>query len=411
LRAADEEHRLARCGDWQTDRAAMKTGIISLLVGSGLIVLAIGYCPVPWSAVLLIVAAILFVLARLSKHGTTSAIAVNVAAALIALACFEAYLGIGARAGDGTRLEGSIKAGFTHTDDVLGYAPARNSRVTARKYHGSELVYDVVYTVGPDGLRIMPKQPDGPGLGCILFFGDSITFGEGVNDVDPFPYRVAIKTGGAFEIHNLAFSGYGPHQMLAALQSGMVSRTVPCSATHVIYLAIPQHSARVAGLTTWGRHAPRFELTTGGRVIRNGNFDDPLTVAAIRLPRWLQKSLDRSFTWQRFFGNARGVTAADVRLFTAIMQESAITLRKLYPDSRFSVILRDAAAEVHFPPSLESELRAYGVSVHRLTQAIPDFNANHTRYRISSYDPHPNVIQHELLADYIVRHVLNQTPR
>ena len=208
-----------------------------------------------------------------------SVLMVNIAAVLLALAIFEGYIGIVQIRGDGTRMAGTINDGFTHADDMLGYAPDRDARVTARKYYGETLLYDVVYTIDGQGLRIAPPvDKTAPKSGCLVFFGDSNTFGEGVHDAQTFPYRVGVKTNGRYLVRNFAFSGYGPHQMLAELQSGLFDQRTNCKPTHFFYLAIPEHVARVAGLTSWDRHGPRFILTASGDVVRAGNFDDPARI-------------------------------------------------------------------------------------------------------------------------------------
>ena len=45
----------------------------------------------------------------------------------------------------------------------------------------------------------------------MIIFGDSFTFGEGLNCVQMMPYRVGEIGGGRFEVYNFGFQGYGPH--------------------------------------------------------------------------------------------------------------------------------------------------------------------------------------------------------
>src|SRR5262249_6162901 len=163
---------------------------------------------------------------------------------VFALAAFEGYLGIQQRQGDGTRVEGTVND-ETQPNDLLGYAPVENSRLTARKFYGNELIYDVVYSIGPGGLRVVPSSKAGSAE-CMVFLGDSISFGEGVQDGQAFPNQLAQKSGGRYAIYNFAYSGYGPHQMLANLQAGRVKEMVPCEPAHFVYLAIVEHIPRVA---------------------------------------------------------------------------------------------------------------------------------------------------------------------
>jgi hypothetical protein len=329
----------------------------------------------------------------------------NVAAISMALAIFEVYLSIGAPGSDGTRMEGTITDGFTHPDDVLGYAPNKNSRVTARKYYGDSLLYDAVYTINSDGLRVAPPTEDRP-LGCVVFFGDSVTFGEGLNDTDTFPYQVGLKSNSRYAIYNFAFSGYGPHQMLASLKAGVVSRTLRCRPTQFIYLTIPEHIARAAGLAFWDKHGPRFKLAGDGTVSQDGHFDDaPRLLGGLTLPTWVWRSLRSSLTWQKLFGSQRNPDPADLALLLAVIHESARLVKEQYEGAEFDVILWDGRIDPRLD-LIEADLRGTGIPVFRLTSAIPNYPRDWRSYVLSTHDLHPNSVQDELLADYIVSHVL-----
>jgi hypothetical protein len=146
-------------------------------------------------------------------------------------------------------------------------------------------------------------------------------------------------------------------------------------------------------------------LDSNGNVVRDGNHGDPWHLFGVALPRWIDSALEHSFIWQRSFGTSRAVVAADVELFVAVVVAAARVSKERYPNSTFNVILWDADPRFAL---LEEKLRAAGVSVRRETSAIPDLTTNHFRYRLSIHDWHPNALQDELLADYIVHHVLNQ---
>lgn len=52
----------------------------------------------------------------------------------------------------------------------------------------------------------------------------------------------------AFVAIAFGFHGYGPHQMLSALESGLARSIADCDTRHVIYLALVEHVQRSAGL-------------------------------------------------------------------------------------------------------------------------------------------------------------------
>jgi hypothetical protein len=104
-----------------------------------------------------------------------------------------------------------------------------------------------------------------------------MTFGEGVQDDETLPWHVGSLTGGRYATRNLSYHGWGPHQMLAALQSGRAERAARCEVTQVIYMAYYSHALRVAGRIPWDRHGPRYVLDDSGHAVRAGYFsDDPL---------------------------------------------------------------------------------------------------------------------------------------
>jgi hypothetical protein len=352
-----------------------KIAIIALFIVVPLGVIAI---KLPWLSVLLVITFLLFCVAVISTHDRVKIVMINIAAISFVFAAFEAYLGVKKKlAGDGTRMEGTITKGFTHQDDVVGYAPNKDSQVTARKLYGGSVIYDVVYTIGPDGLRTGPSFKE-QGRRCIIFFGGSNTFGEGVNDQVPFPYRVGEMLGGEgeYRVYNFGFSGYGPHQMLAILQSGRLEQIVACSPAFFIYYSIPAHVARVAGLTVWDRHGPRFRLGRDGVVVRAGHFDYPYSGLLNYGYRAIASSLTR--------------------------QAAAITQER-YPGSEFHIILADDRND---KLGLRRKLENDKIVVHELISAIPDYWANADQYVLSVHDRHPNRRKHDMIAKYIVSQIV-----
>ena len=79
------------------------------------------------------------------------------------------------------------------------------------------------YTIGPNGLRVSPPYEEVADVPCALFFGGSFTFGTGVEDDEALPYVAGILSEGKYRVYNFGYRGYGPHQMLAALESGLRS--------------------------------------------------------------------------------------------------------------------------------------------------------------------------------------------
>ena len=381
---------------------------ISVLVAV-IVATAILYCPVPWSAILTVAAVLLGYCAWSTTLTNLKLLSANLAAVVAAVAVFEGFLGFNDLRGDGTRMEGTISEGFVVPDDDLGYRPRVDSRVTARKLFEDRVIYDVTYSIGADGLRVTPRSQSRRPPTCTVFFGDSVTFGEGVNDAETYPFRVGVEPRGETSVYNFAFSGYGPHQALAALNAGRVERTVTCSTIQFVHLAIVEHVARVAGLAGWDRHGPRFRLNKNGTVERDGNFDDPTQLLGRWvLPRWFDQTTDRFRTWHRFFGRSRDANDADFALYLGVLDEVARVARSRFPGSSFDLLLWDRQGDTRFA-AIERRLTGSGVVVHRLTTMIPDFAANADRYLLGPRDGHPNALMHQRIGEYVSREIVNRT--
>jgi hypothetical protein len=137
--------------------------------------------------------------------------------------------------------------------------------VTQKLSVGGRL-YDTFYTVGSNGLRIPSTSTNShdPSPECVLFFGDSFTFGQGLADHETLPLRVHEKSAQRYRTYNFGVNGDGAHQMLSALQHGLVKDTVQCEATqmsHVFYQAITDHIRRSAGRSWFEKRGPRYVLT------------------------------------------------------------------------------------------------------------------------------------------------------
>jgi hypothetical protein len=372
----------------------------------------------PWWLILLGIVATLGGLAWVFRRTRAAFVFVNLAAIVFGLACFEFYLDFpnfaGARpsplhgshaplpASSRLRIESSVDQ-FIFDDNLLGYAPKKNSRVKVREYFGNKFVYRAVYTIGADGLRVMPPHKKTNPAGCIVFFGDSFTFGDGLNDDQTYPYLVARQLGKSYAAYNFGFSGYGPHQMLAELQAKRVQSIVDCRPTQFFFLFLSSHVARAVGINPSHRAQPRYRLDGNGRAVRDGTMRDPLRLFAnLTIPRW---TVDRFRTWQRLFGRTRALSSGDVALTIAVMREAVNLTRKRYPGSAFDVILFDYRNDPAIMSAVERALNAIKVGTYRISHVVPDITVHPDRYLIAM-DGHPNARLDALLADYIANAII-----
>jgi hypothetical protein len=351
--------------------------------------------PFLWSLLLWTAAA--FTAALWVRKSWLKVVLVNLAAALLALSGYEAYLWQREIRSDPTRLQGTYTTEYFMGDDLLGYGPAKAQTATSEKYYNDDLIYSVRYTIDETGLRISPATVK-PELGCALFFGGSVTFGEGVEDDQAMPYQVGVLTDNRYRIYNFAFHGYGPHQMLAAFEGGRVDEIINCRPTHVIYQAIIPHVERAAGLTGWDRHGPRYvPLADGVRLA--GRFDDEEVNPPWKL--WLGRWL----TYDTLFGKRRPAGPDELHLYAEIVGAVQAFVRRQYPAAEFHALIWDDRGLALHDRVLEV-LQAGNLRLHRMTDILAAYREDKSRYELDIYDHHPTAATHAAIAGYIVQYIL-----
>jgi hypothetical protein len=304
---------------------------------------------------------------------------------------------------------------YFQPDDDLGGAPERGVGAHVRKLHGSTVVYDVVYTIGANGLRRSPPARGTGAAACALFFGDSFMFGEGLADDQTIPWRVGVLTGGDVRVYNFGFHGFGAQQMLAAFDRNRVEKAIDCRPTHVIYEAIPDHVGRAAGYYEFMRHGPRYELVAArlgaaDSVAYRGHFDDEESQrSAARV--FLASVLAKSWLYRWLSSLSPLPDDNDLRRYVAIVTATARLAAARYPGCRFDVLYWDVHGGAPLDEKVLPALRGAGLSVHDAEQILPGFRERPSSYALSAYDAHPGARADDLLARYLVQQLFHMAPR
>ncbi len=300
---------------------------------------------------------------------------------------------------------------IAYRHDVLGYAPTPNNIVTHKEKYSNGESLEVVYTTNKDGLRTtMPNgKKDGDYKTSLIFFGGSFTFGEAVNDNETLPYFVGKKTNWKHKIYNFGFEGYGPHQMLAALEKGIVSNTVSHSPKYIIYQGIMDHINRVVRGHSWIKHGPKYILKDGKPTyvgqFDNGSFDNRSSHNNV-----LVRQLLKSLVIERLVSgiNRKIDSKNDVRLFVSIVEESRNLAKELYPSSDFLVILwgyNEQYYGEYDPDYVLVELRKKGITVLEVRDIIPSYETKSEDYVVPN-NGHPNELAYEEIAQYLTTKIL-----
>ncbi len=116
------------------------------------------------------------------------------------------------------------------------------------------IIFDAHYTIDDRLNRHVRSAPVGP---TTVFFGDSFTFGEGLDDAGTLPQLYADLRPEQ-RVLNLAVTGYSPQQFLRAMETGSQSATIGPAAKTFIFLTSPFHAARTSCKEPWTNNAPRY---------------------------------------------------------------------------------------------------------------------------------------------------------
>ncbi len=289
------------------------------------------------------------------------------------------------------------------TDDLLGYAPRKNTVATHFKKHGEKVDFLVDYTIDSNRLRKAPSYTS-----CkksILFFGGSFTFGSGVEDYQTMPYLVGLETIEEYCVYNFGFRGYGPHQMLSSVENELVKSIVKTAPKYVIYQFIPSHVKRVSGLAGHDKHGPRYILQDEG-LIYTGHFDEYEKVSNLKLPNQLMKSLMFSELLTKY-NKRKYNTNKNINLFIEIVDYSRRLIELQFKNSEFHVLFWNHTGDTS--KNILERLKSKGFRVHLISDILPDYyNKRISHYSISKYDQHPNPIAHKIIAKYVTTTIINQ---
>ena len=383
--------------DWSTlQRMNAVFGPLCLL---GLIaILLLKFSPVPYCPIGLLLGAWClwagFIDRRWQRWG------VNLSVAMVTLAIAE--LLIEPRRPVTSRYQSLDAPGLSHVqnDELLGTVPRSHSRSRHTVVAHGQTVIDAIYTVDDQSLRLMPQgSPEEKSRETVVFLGCSFTYGEGVGDDETLPARVALCRP-RWRVLNFGFSGYGPHHMLANLESGRVARVCGENPRIAIFQMIPGHVQRVAGWAPVRPDAPRYGWQ-GGEVRRLGRLDDRRVLLTVKRLLWKSRIFSELIA-------PHIVSQADVDLTVAILQRSAREVARQFPGCEFHVLLW-TLPEDPFSPRVRTALQKSGLKLHLVEDFAPEVQQPEDfRYRIP-FDSHPTALAHQRLADYVCREILPPT--
>ncbi len=289
--------------------------------------------------------------------------------------------------------------GPTHSmmpDKDLGYKPKPNSTHTGIRTKDGQVIYSITYSTDANSLRITPIDSIKPRTKYAQFYGCSMTFGEGVHNNETLPYYFA-KFDSTYRSYNFAYSGYGPHQMLARLETENVKKIVKENTGIAFYVFINDHVNRVLGtLTNFsynGGEVPYFHE------VNNELKHDGLIKDTRKFRSWVFGQLSKSNILKVFkIGYPFRITEKDYELTAEIMAQASRDYKKQFGNDNFYVII--------YPTTVDSSLiinllKQKGVKVLDYSKL---FNPLEKKYAIP-YDEHPTALANEVLIKQLVKDI------
>lgn len=290
--------------------------------------------------------------------------------------------------------------GPTHSmvmDDVLGYKPTPNESHTGVRTKDGQIIYKITYQTDANSLRITPVDSSKIRNRYAQFFGCSMTFGEGVQSNETLPYYFA-KFDSTYKPYNFAYSGYGPHQMLARLQSNSVPGIVKEKGGIGFYIYIGDHVNRVIGtLTNYsynGGNAPYYHKV-GNELKHDGTFLSGRRLRSTIFNIMLKSNILKLFK----IGYPFRIGEQDYALTADVMAESAREYKKQFGNDNFYVII--------YPTTNDSSLiirllKERGVKVIDYSKL---FNPLDSKYAIP-YDEHPTALANQILIKQLLKDIV-----
>jgi len=308
--------------------------------------------------------------------------------------------------------------GYSYPPNVKNFS---SKKVVHHSDSRKETVYDVTYNTDSLANRRTPylKKDELNKSSSILFLGDSLTFGEGLNDDETLSFFIQNETGRS--TLNAGMHGYGAHQALRILEDQNLynKRTKGHNVKTIIYRPIVDHINRTAGYSPWDVYGPCYELTSSRTVSYKGSFvecgkrDDSYLAKVLRRLASTSEPFTRK-VFERFTTDGRyankNYLQQDVDRFVAVVSRmnSIAKSKGIY----FFVVLENAETyselcgqKVPFSHELEDRLKRQRLNLILTSNVYTKVLCLSNELTIK-HDGHPTMIANKLLSKYMINNNL-----
>ncbi len=260
-----------------------------------------------WPLFVLVLLSIFFVDIATLARGKLQLLLIGIYSLMLSLAAVEALALI---------FNPSPEAVETHTPDFFGFqpdlgvSPAHEGIFRARKTDArtGDVIYDVYYIIDNSLLRRTQSSPDGA---AVAFFGDSWTFGHGVNDADALPQVFADLNQRRFPVLNLGFEGYGPEHFLRAMETSVHDLLLGPHPQLFVFTTFPFQAERTSCKPVYSLRSPHYSRDQSGTPRFQGPCSEGWRHWALAM--WMNTA-----TYRRYFEAAEhAVNKNDMELYIA----------------------------------------------------------------------------------------------
>lgn len=233
-------------------------------------------------------------------------------------------------------IEGISTWGIPNVEASIKKVKSKNSIM----YPG-QVLYDTKYTFDYFGRRTTLNLNSNKSK-VSIFFGDSMTFGEGLPDSDTIP-SLFSKYNEEYYSYNYGFLGHGPSHMLVHLLSKEFREKFKDKKGKIFYIYRDDAIRVCTGQVAYNNLFPKFEyqdsvLKYKGSYNSDEGYPKPLTIPTAH-------------------------TQEDYRLIVGIFSEAVKAINEISTELEFNVVILPLSFTHKL---LENKLKGTGIKVHNL---------------------------------------------
>ena len=287
-----------------------------------------------------------------------------------------------------------------HIANNIGSVPFADSVYHSVLVKNNDTVFDIHATIDSNCKRFTPNHSDERDMHA-LFFGCSITYGEGVEDNETMPYCFQEMSG--YNSYNFGLSGHSTNHMLARIQYKPLTLQVKEKKGVAFYIFFWDHIHRSIGsmdrYCSWLHNAPYYYIDDNklkrDKMFYNGR-------------KWISKFYECAYQTNivKKFGIdfPPKISETHLNLVAEMIRESKSEYLKQFPGNEFyCVIYPDwANTDKSMIDDFKNKIKEKDIKLVDLTWF--EYKAEHSL----GGDPHPSPATHAQISQIIFNEIASQ---